>query len=159
MRTALLALVLVGCVPQSSSYPPDPGPYYPPQGGGGGGGGSATYGCTSDTQCGTGEVCARDSECLPSGDVYAVHVTWTLQGQMANSTTCASSPDLELDFTSTTAGWWGYAPVPCVEGKFSIDKLPIWYTTVQLGLEYNTAGGASGTIDMQTGTVAVDLPY
>jgi hypothetical protein len=157
MRTALLALLLVGCVPRDS-YPPDPGPYYPPQGGGGGGGGGP-YGCTSDTQCATGEVCARDSECLPAGDVYAVHVTWTLQGQTASATTCSSSPDLELDFTSTTAGWWGYAPVPCMEGKFSIDKLPTWYTTVQLGLDGNTASGTTGTIDKQTGLVNLDLPY
>jgi hypothetical protein len=158
MRIALLAVLFAGCVQQSTSYPPPGGGggYYPPPGSGDPP--PTSYGCTSDTQCGS-ELCARDGECLPANDIYAIHVSWTLQGQAASTTTCANSSSLEIQFTGTNAAWWGYAPVPCVEGKFSIDKMPTWYTDVDLMRDGETSGGAAGTIDAQTGILALDLPY
>ncbi|MGE5184174.1 MAG: hypothetical protein ACM31C_19025 [Acidobacteriota bacterium] len=161
MRIALLGLLLAGCV-QQDPYPPGGGGggggYYPPPPSGGDGG--TSYGCTSDASCGSGNVCARTFECLPASEVYAIHVTWTLQGQAASSTTCATAPDLQINFTGTDGLWWGYAPVPCIEGKFSIDKMPIWYTTVQLERDsQDTTQGATAAIDSTTGAAALDLPY
>lgn len=160
MRIALLGLLLVGCMDTTSSYPPgDPYPYPDPGPGSGSPPPSGTYGCTDDTQCATGDVCARDFECLPASEVHAIHVSWTLQGQAASMTTCSNSPDLEIQFTGSDSQWWGYAPVPCMEGKFSIDKMPIAYSTVDLMRDGETTAGASGTIDPQTGLLSLDLPY
>lgn len=160
MRIALLGLLLAGCV-QQDSYPPPGGGggggYYPPPTGGGGP--PPTYGCTSDTQCTTGNLCARDGECAPANEIYSIHVSWTLQGQAATTSTCSNSPNLEIQFTGQSQAWWGYAPVPCVEGKFSIDKMPTWYTTVDLMRDGETTAGADGTIDPQTGLLSLDLPY
>ncbi len=159
MRIALLGLVLAGCMDQSTTYPPSGGGgggYYPPPPPPSGG----TPGdCTSDTQCPTGDVCARTFECLPSSDVYAIHVSWTLQGQPASTTSCATAPNLDIDFTGSNVTWWGYAPVPCVEGKFSIDKMPTGYTHVELVRDGDQYGGDAGNIDPTTGTVALDMPY
>jgi hypothetical protein len=100
-------------------------------------------------------VCARDGECLLASQVHIIHVTWTLQGAAASAMTCASSPDLEIDFTDASGEQLGFAPVPCAEGKFTIDKMPTWYTSVSLGLE--------GTLNYvafdSMGNAAIDLPY
>ena len=153
--------VVGGCFTQSSGpnpppydpypYPTDDGGYYDPPTG---------YGCHQDTECGTGYVCARDGECMTPASVRIIHVTWTLKGQVASADTCKTAPPLELAFTDLSgAGQFGFAPVPCMEGKFTVDKMPIVYTGVQMGPEYNYgAGGASGSFDA-TGTVALDLPY
>lgn len=153
MRIVLLGL-LVGCVQRQSDPPPDyPPPDYPPSYP------PPSYGCTADSQCGTGEACARDGECLPANEVRAVHVTWTVQGAAADRTSCSNSENLELDFSGNGEGPWGYAPVPCMEGKFSIDKLPTWYTYVQLGRDGDITSGSGGKIDPTLGTVTLDLPY
>ena len=81
LRTLAIALVLAatGCVQQdSTSYPPNPGP-------GSGSGSGIDYGCMADTDCPTGNVCARTYQCLPTGEVRVVHISWTLQGQPANA--------------------------------------------------------------------------
>ena len=158
MRTALaLAFVLVGCA-QQDNYPPDyppqqsgPSPVYPP----------TTYGCTSDSQCGTGQVCARTFECLGTAYVHSIHITWTIQTMAATQTACstASANDLEIDFSGNGEDPWGYAPVPCMEGKFSIDKMPIAYSYVNLGRDGDVSSGGGAKIDVTTGDAAIDLPY
>jgi hypothetical protein len=172
-----LVLGLVGgCFTQSSGPPGgdppynDYPPYYPPDDGGGySGGGPTGYGCHQDSDCGptfpgdagsNGLVCARDGECLASTAVRIIHVTWTLEGQAASTATCATAPPLELAFADPAGGsQFGFAPVPCMEGKFTVDKMPIIYTSVSMGSEYNYGdGGAKGTFDA-TGAVALDLPY
>jgi hypothetical protein len=153
MRLVLLLLALVGCMNDNTGGDPFPPP------GGGSGGGPGSVGCESDSQCGT-LVCARDGECLAASNIYIVHVTWTLMSQPANATTCASSPDLELFFQSSTASnWWGYSPVPCVEGKFTVDKMPVWFDQVQLGLDQTNNNGVWGRIDRATGIATIDLPF
>jgi hypothetical protein len=158
--------VVGGCFTQSSGptggdYPPpdpypyptgyDAGSYDPPPN---------SYGCHQDSDCGGTLVCARDGECMSAAQVRIIHVTWTLGGQLASADTCKTAPPLELAFTDITgASQFGFAPVPCMEGKFTVDKMPIVFTGVQMGPEYDYgAGGASGTFDT-TGTVALDLPY
>lgn len=110
--------------------------------------------CESDSQCGA-NVCARNGECLPASEVRSVRVTWTIRGAPANATTCASMPSLYIQFDgSTVQDSFGYAPVPCQEGVFSIDKLPSRFAQVELGVE----GGPLTIGDIQPdGTASLDL--
>lgn len=155
MRTAAaLALAFAAaCIPPAEPPPPDE-PYYPDDG-------WMTpsedpiYGCRQDSDCGA-QICGRDRACYPASSIRAVSVTWTVGGEVASVVTCESHPHLFIRFTTTTTGpSFGYAPVPCKNGKFSVDKLPIQYTRVELGID-GAASGSSATI---TGDVAmIDLP-
>ena len=118
----LVVMLLAGCV---EPIPPDAtrGPIIPTL-------------CHQDTQCTAGNVCARNEGCLPPSEIREVHVTWTVGGMPANATTCDAALDLEIQFVATSPAAnprLGFAPVPCAEGKFSIDKLPIAFTLVGLG--------------------------
>ncbi len=95
------------------------------------GGGSDTTNCTDDA-C-SPNVCARNGECDPASDIRTLHVTWTVNGAAANATSCAPSPDLELDFISDFDDAFGFAPVPCMEGAFTIDRIPTRFIQVELG--------------------------
>lgn len=144
MRLAF-ALLLVGCVQRE-----DPGPWVDP-------GPQPSYGCESDSECSTGNVCARDGDCVPAAEITSVHVTWTLKGQPASVQTCANSPNLEVHFSSGTTNGFGFSPVPCVQGVFTVDKLPNWYIRVSVFRDGTDYGGAVTYIDK--GTAAVDLAY
>src|SRR5262245_50757948 len=122
---AVLVMILTGCV-AGSGEPVDPGASIVP-------GGSNGHSCRSDDSCPRGEVCARAGGCLPAGQVHAVHVTWTVNGMPANAITCSATPDLHIEFYTGDDASIGYAPVPCHEGKFSVDKLPRSYIRVALG--------------------------
>ncbi len=125
----------------------------------GGGGGSGEFGCEQDSDCGGGtQVCARDGECLDSSQVIEVHVSWTISRAPASSETCASSPDLQLSFLSDQGDEFGFAPVPCVEGKFTFQMLPSCNTLVPIPPAHQTDPGAPAPID-DSGDVAIDLPY
>jgi len=156
MRTVALALLLaaIGCTTETDPPPVDP-PYSGPGDGSGGGG---VYGCQADSDCGGGQVCARTYECLPPTEVQTVHISWTLEGQPASSTSCSSSPDLEIDFDYGNGGWWGWAPVPCVEGVFTIDKMPTYDQDVAISIDGDPSTQQYGTLD-STGKVAIDLPF
>jgi hypothetical protein len=92
--------------------------------------------CTLDTDCTAGAVCTRNSECLPASEVRSVRVTWTIRGEPATVSTCASSPDFYLLFAGTQINdTFGYEPVPCKAGLFSIDKLPRRFVSVEIGIE------------------------
>jgi hypothetical protein len=173
--TSVLPLVLglVGaCVTQDTS-PDYGGGGYGGDDGGGGGGGGGNYGgyCGSDSDCiselGSGYVCARDEECELASNVRTVRITWTVMGQAAGSASCSSSPDLELLFNQTgqlsgTNYEFGFAPVPCAEGVFSIDKLPDYYTYVglfdQSTFDEDDSPGVTGTFD-GSGDCALDLNF
>jgi hypothetical protein len=86
--------------------------------------------CKVDGDCG-GDVCARNGECAAASLVRMVKVTWTVRGQQASATTCGSTPSLELWFNSAQ-DYFGYEPVPCMEGQFTIDKIPTRYDEVEL---------------------------
>ncbi|HEY5925482.1 MAG TPA: hypothetical protein VIV11_27545 [Kofleriaceae bacterium] len=164
MRLALAALLLTGCIIE----PPDSGPDYPPPGGDsgwgsgwGGGGGTGGYGCQSDAACGTGNVCARNGECTIASNVRIVRTTWTMRDQEASDTTCASAKQLDITFHTSGAGLddqFGFSPVPCSAGKFTVDKLPLRYTMVSLARRSDGYGGATGTFDA-AGNAILDLPY
>jgi hypothetical protein len=77
---------------------------------------------------------------------------------MADSTTCAHAPELDITF-SGGGGRFGFSPVPCVEGLFTVDKLPISYGTVSLVSSSTLSGGVSAAIDRTTGEATLDLSY
>jgi hypothetical protein len=154
--------LLAGCIIE----PPDSGSDYPPPGGGGGwgsgwggGGGDTGYGCHADTECGGGYVCARNGECLAPSSVRIVRTTWTLKDQPAADATCTNAPKLAISF-STAGGTdlFGFSPVPCDAGKFTVDKLPTRFTLVSLMRAGDDTGGASGTFNVD-GNATVNLPY
>jgi hypothetical protein len=112
--------------------------------------------CMTDSQCG-GDVCARDGECLPASEIQSVKVTWTIRGQAASAMTCAASPSFLLQFDGYSYGdSFGYAPVPCMEGQFTMDKLPTRFVQVDVGLDNAGSFLGSKPIDA-SGVVAFDL--
>jgi len=134
MRAALVLVALAGCG--------SPGP----------------SGCKTDGDCG-GETCARDGSCLPASQIRMVKVTWTIRAQVANATTCAMYPataNMELIFSTgdyTTS--FGYEPVPCMEGQFTIDKIPTAYLFVEMdGSAQQVLGSATIQPD---NTASLDL--
>jgi len=111
--------------------------------------------CQSDSQCGD-DVCARSGECLARSNIRSVTVTWTVNGAPADAASCTTHPDLYLQFDGADYGdTLRFAPVPCREGRFPIDKLPKRYVQVELGSE----GGASDVapIDKATAQAQFDL--
>lgn len=108
MRSLVVLVLVAGC-PRS-----DPGP------------------CTTDADCGD-FVCARDGECLSAAEVRRVQIVWTVHGMPASATTCAAIPDLYLQLDSPSDSF-GFEPVPCMAGQFTIDKLPRRYYGAELGV-------------------------
>lgn len=148
---ALILVFLAGCVERPAEPPFEPPPPVGTQPG---------YRlCHYDSGCYPGEVCARNDTCLPSGLVRFAHVTWTVSGMAASPAICAAAPDLRIFLNKAdTLGGLDYAPVPCEEGKFSIDKLPNDYLYVWLGRE-SGQDPIAATIDATTSEATLDLPY
>lgn len=164
MRIALALVLFAGCIQASQ---PDPGSGINTGEGGwgtgpGGTGGAPSSWCQADADCGGGSyVCARDGECLPSTDVRTVHVTWTIRGAAANTTSCSNALHLDISFIvagDQYADQFGFSPVPCIEGKFTIDKLPNRFDEVQLAKTGDLSGFGEGLFGSD-GTVALDLSY
>src|SRR3984885_15303382 len=95
--------------------------------------------CMVDTDCGSGQVCARTMECLPPSEVRAIKLSWTVGGAAASATTCAMIPDLIVrlfdDAHNEDDNAWGYLPVQCDAGVFPIDKMPTRYINSELGID------------------------
>lgn len=134
MTRALAFVFVVGCSGSSSLPPGDCG-----------------------GRCGADQVCTRDNQCLPPDQVRAVHVTWTVSGAPASATSCAPAPDLRLDLRSRGGPSLGFEPVPCVEGKFTVDRLPTYYDTVELG-RASDRSLQRAAIDA-AGNAMLNLPY
>jgi len=109
--------------------------------------------CVTDGDCGS-DVCARNGECLPASDVYPVRVTWTIRGMPASATTCAQTPDFFIYFQSANDSF-GFAPVPCNQGSFFVDKLPKRYTEAEIGADGRFDEFMA--IDPRAGTAMFDL--
>jgi hypothetical protein len=78
----------------------------------------------------------------------------------ASATTCNPLPALEIEFDASGPAanpHLSFAPVACAEGEFSIDKLPMAFTSVRLG--DHQVGWKSATIDAATGDAALDLTF
>jgi hypothetical protein len=92
--------------------------------------------CHIDDDCGTGEVCARDQLCVGASTVRLVTATWTVTGMPASTAACGNHANLYIQFVGNDLGdTLGYAPVPCANGRFTVDKLPNRYWQVELGIE------------------------
>ncbi|HVK89013.1 MAG TPA: hypothetical protein VM513_33060 [Kofleriaceae bacterium] len=110
--------------------------------------------CLNDPDCEGSEVCGRDGTCASSSSVRQVTVMWTVNGAPATMTSCAAHPDLFVTFHAGPGDTLGYAPVPCFTGQFNIDKLPLRFTSAELGVD----GSAMSSTKAITGaTVAFDL--
>lgn len=158
---ALIVVFLVGCVARPD-WVDGPGPGSGSFGGGsnsGNGGGVGTR-CNFDSNCDPGLSCARNHSCTPPDELRTVHALWTLRGMPASTATCGAAPSLTITFVPP--GGFGermsYSPVPCVEGAFTIDKLPTSYDLVEL---VTVSGGPpqSANVDPMTGEAKLDLPY
>lgn len=159
---AMGAFGLCGCLIEPPSSGDDT--YYPGSGGGegwgsgwGGGGGPTGFGCHADSECGS-LVCARNGECMAARDVHVIHVNWTVGEEPASDTSCTAAPKLSITFSSGVGDEFGFAPVPCNAGRYTIDKMPTRINNVQLARQYEYGGGAYGSFDA-TGNVLLDLPY
>jgi hypothetical protein len=92
--------------------------------------------CQIDQDCSGSEICARNGECHAPSDVRTIHVTWTIRGMPASSTTCGATPNFYILFSSPeVSDAYGYEPVPCASGLFTIDKLPKRFNAVELGVD------------------------
>ena len=129
------ALLLAGCFIQpdtgSDDYPP------PPSGGWGSGcggsGGTSGYGCQLDSQC-PARVRVRARRRVHER-VVGAHRPREVDGQAARSRTprrCSAAPKLDITFSTSDSDEFGFSPVPCDAGKFTIDKMPMRYTMVNL---------------------------
>jgi hypothetical protein len=156
MRAIVLVLVagLAGCLDRNPFPPDDPGGIVNP-----GDPGFPGASCHSDADCTGGTVCARVGGCAAPANIRAVHISWTVNGKPASTAACDTRQSLEIDFLANDGSnaHVGYAPVPCAEGKFTIDKLPTYYGSVSLGERRSL--WQSATIDAVTGEAALDLMF
>jgi hypothetical protein len=148
-----------GCIiePPDSDYPPPSNDGDGWGSGWGGNDGSSGYGCRSDTECSSGYVCARNGNCSWAADVRVVHVLWTVNGQPASDAACTSAPKLDITFSASNL-MFGFSPVPCDAGKFTVDKIPNYYTNVSLARAGDDYGGDAAAFDT-SGNATLDLPY
>jgi len=111
--------------------------------------------CQVDSDCGRNLVCARNTDCLPASEVRSVRITWTIRGMPANEMLCAKTPSFYLMFAGTSVNdTFGYEPVPCKAGLFSIDKLPLRFGSVEIGVD---GGFSEVTAFDAQGNAAFDL--
>jgi hypothetical protein len=94
-----------------------------------------------------------------ASQVRVIHVLWTVHELATTTMTCAAAPNLDITFLDAQQTQFGFSPVPCVEGKFTVDKMPTTYTMVNLERAGDYNGGANGTFDPTTGTASLNLPY
>jgi len=157
---AVLVLTILACAAGCGGTPSEPDaedpPFLDPINPGGP---IAFPGGCQDSWCSTGEVCVRTGGCAPVDQVRAIHVYWTLSGKPADATTCERAPSLYLQISQPGEFGPGWAPVPCSQGKFTVDKIPTSYTEVDLSRRGSGAPPQHGTIDATTGEVTIDLPF
>jgi hypothetical protein len=118
--------------------------------------------CALDKDCESasarGEVCAPDEQCWPTSVLQTVTVTWTIGGQPANATTCATLPaELVVSFDDL-----GLMPdgirtplLPCTAGMAVQDEVPPNLTKIAIVtgtqlLGQHDQGGTTVTIDLPT---------
>jgi hypothetical protein len=111
--------------------------------------------CQNDSQCGD-DVCARSGECLALSGIREVTIKWTVNGVAPDPSSCTTHPDLFVQFDGADYGdTLRFAPVPCRQGSFFVDKLPKRYVQVELGSEGSV--GDVSTIDAATAQAQFDL--
>jgi hypothetical protein len=136
MRWAPLLVLLAGCPQQGSNSE-----------------------CMQDTDCTNGDVCARgDDNCVSPSEVRAVKATWTVKGMPASDAACVTAPDFYIRFrTSSRMDSFGYSPVPCKLGQFTMDKLPTRFFKVELGIDNGNGFGTEVQAIDSNGIAAFDM--
>jgi hypothetical protein len=130
-----------------------PGPVDQPPGGV-----IASNSCSDDAPCPSGEACSRLGQCYPPEQLRYVSVNWTMNGMPASADTCASLPTFTLALSDAGAAPLAWAPVPCAEGKFTVDKMPIWYDTAAIE-DLMSGSQVSAVFDRTTGEAMIDVPF
>jgi hypothetical protein len=115
--------------------------------------------CQADTDCPASEECTRTSECLPAADVRSDVINWTVNAMPANATTCGTLTGFSLTFADHGIGATTFEPVPCAEGKFSIDKVDAAYDSVYLQDSAGAGTTWQGLIDQATGIANIDITF
>lgn len=111
--------------------------------------------CHTDSQCGD-DVCAPSGECLARSAVHEVAIRWTINSAAVGAVSCSGHANLFVKFDGTDYGdTLRFAPVACLQGQFSVDRLPKRYVQVELGFEGST--GDVSPIDAATTQVQFDL--
>jgi hypothetical protein len=141
---AVLLIGLAGCLGPPSDPPAQPTVPDPPP----------PSMCQDDAVC-SPKLCGRDWACHPASELHAAHVNWTIVGMPASATTCNPARQLAVAFKGPGRLYLEYAPVPCVEGRFTIDKLPISYDAAWLGDRGKPP--QYSPLDPTTGEVTIDL--
>lgn len=117
--------------------------------------------CDEDPECDDGLVCARgDHLCVTPGEVRFVRVEWTVNGEPAGVGSCGGNTELQIQFLSNAfEDDFGFSPVPCETGVFTVDKLPIRYRSVELGVENGGGvGNDTSTFDAE-GIAQLNLTF
>ena len=111
--------------------------------------------CAQDSDCQAGSVCVRAGQCFPQDQTRSIAVVWTVGGQPASDAACGIHADFTLQFDSDVGYSYGYAPVPCRAGKFTVDKIATIVNFVEM---FDNAGsGAAGQIVDATDQATLDL--
>jgi hypothetical protein len=120
--------------------------------------------CSTDADCGRGDLCGPPGVCLATDDVRSVEVAWTIGGKPASDATCGRGREgLLLTFKSEPEPGRGevlrFTYVPCASGRFVMDRLPweFWVVTLETSVTGNRAG--VGLPIAERGPTVIDLPY
>lgn len=112
MRAALLLVLLAGC-PRTSDGA-----------------------CDETVECDSGEVCARgDHVCVAPSQVKFTRTSWTIDGAAPTPGSCAGRSLYVQFLSSFDNDDFGFSPVPCEVGQFTVDTLPNRYRAVEVGFE------------------------
>jgi hypothetical protein len=109
--------------------------------------------CGNDDDCAP-DVCSIVQTCQPASKVETVHVTWTVNGQPASASSCASLPNITLVFSDARPDPSYYAPVQCADGVLSASKVPTYLTTVTM---YDASSQSIATATLANGAATLDL--
>ena len=136
LALALAALLLAGCFSSGSSRE-----------------------CAGDADC--DEICARTGECIAADSAIEVVVEWTVAGAVPTAASCQPAAELEVVFYAGQEEATSFAPIPCMLGRTTYDKMPPRLDRVEL-IAYDDGGAVldsgSGAIEPAgTTTVTIDL--
>jgi hypothetical protein len=112
--------------------------------------------CSHDSDCDQGQVCAQ-GVCDDAANVRDVHVLWTIDGRSPAGADC----NLHVGFSDGNyKSDFGYAPLPCSEGEFTLVHIERAFDSVRLGFDDGNGGyvdDQTKTVDPETGIANFDL--
>jgi hypothetical protein len=149
------AMSAAGCMDSGPEvrYPPgggDPGWDGPPMG----------TTCMVATDCASGQVCARDHECLDPSQARSVLVHWTILGATPDATSCAQVGVMSIEYSDSATGQLtGFSPLMCTAGQFFVDIWPAHYDQTAIDARVGSSNALHGAATLPPGNaeVTVDL--